>query len=356
MFNPFRPVELIKTQVLTTMPAKFRNKQKIAWATPNRQGAEIECFLEGPSFDREGRLWLVDIPFGRIFRISLRQGEWELITQYDGWPNGLKFDKEGYAWICDYKAGLLKLDAKTGNIEAILGSMYSEGFKGLNDLHFATNGDLYFTDQGQTGIADPTGRVFRLRANGALDRLALNVPSPNGITLTTREALLCRGDPLAADLAPAADGRRLGVEDRRGDPAFRRRGRPRRHRDGCRKRPAGLPPRRRRLAVRRQHAADAPDPLENPHHHHLANIACGGADSKTLYITESLSGDILTAPLPVAGKRMFGLSCSGTAIAKPHMAVPGVPSPMPAGPGPLHARVTESSRGPHPRRALARRA
>jgi gluconolactonase len=57
----------------------------------------------------------------------------------------------------------------------------------LNDLHFASNGDLYFTDQGQTGIADPTGRVFRLRANGALDRLCTNVPSPNGITLSTTE-------------------------------------------------------------------------------------------------------------------------------------------------------------------------
>jgi gluconolactonase len=59
--------------------------------------------------------------------------------------------------------------------------MYSEGFKGLNDLHFAANGDLYFTDQGQTGIADPTGRVFRLRADGGLDRLALNVPSPTAL-------------------------------------------------------------------------------------------------------------------------------------------------------------------------------
>ena len=38
---------------------------------------------------------------------------------------------------------------------------------------------------------------------------------------------------------------------------------------------------------------------------HLANIACGGPDRKTLYITESLSGDILTAKLPVAGKKMF---------------------------------------------------
>ena len=40
-------------------------------------------------------------------------------------------------------------------------------------------------------------------------------------------------------------------------------------------------------------------------HHHLANVAAGGPDLKTLYITESLSGDILMAKLPVAGKKLF---------------------------------------------------
>ena len=49
MFNPFQPVEKIKTEVWTSMPAKFRKKQRSAWSDPNRQGAEVECFLEGPS-------------------------------------------------------------------------------------------------------------------------------------------------------------------------------------------------------------------------------------------------------------------------------------------------------------------
>ncbi len=44
---------------------------------------------------------------------------------------------------------------------------------------------------------------------------------------------------------------------------------------------------------------------DNPHHHHLANIAFGGPDRKTMYITESLSGDILVAKAPVAGKTLF---------------------------------------------------
>jgi sugar lactone lactonase YvrE len=37
----------------------------------------------------------------------------------------------------------------------------SEGFKGVNDPTFDSKGRLYFTDQGQTGMHDPTGHVFR---------------------------------------------------------------------------------------------------------------------------------------------------------------------------------------------------
>jgi gluconolactonase len=118
MYNPFQPLEKIKAEVYTSMPAKFRKKQRTAWSDPNRQGAEVECFLEGPSFDREGNLWIVDIPFGRIFRISPGK-EWELVVQYDGWPNGLKFHKDGRAFITCYKQGLLVLDPKTGKLETL---------------------------------------------------------------------------------------------------------------------------------------------------------------------------------------------------------------------------------------------
>ncbi len=166
MFNPFQKLELIKAEVFMSMPAKFRKKARSGWSDPNRQGAEVECFLEGPSFDRDGNLWFVDIPFGRIFRIS-PEGDWELITQYDGWPNGLKFHKDGRAFITCYKHGLMALDTQTGKLETVLG---------------------------------------------------------------------------------------------------------------------------------------------NKHHHHLANLCFGGPDGKTIYITESMSGDILTARMPVAGKTMYGLS------------------------------------------------
>jgi len=308
MLNPFQPLEKIKAEVYSSMPVKFRKKGRTAWSDPNRQGAEVECFLEGPSFDRQGNLWIVDIPFGRIFRISPHR-EWELVVQYDGWPNGLKFHKDGRAFITCYKKGLLALDPKSGKLETILETAFSEGFKGLNDLHFASNGDLYFTDQGQTGITDPTGRVYRLRANGALDRLAANVPSPNGITLSTTEKHCYVGVtrsnsvwrlPIMADGNVSKTGVAIQLSGGAAGP------------DGIEMDAEnGLLVCHLGVGIWRFDANMLPTHLvyaNGPHHHHLDNVAFGGPDLKTIYITEALSGDVLMAKMPVAGKRLYGLS------------------------------------------------
>ena len=307
MFNPFHPVEKIKAELYTSMPARFRKKQRTDWSDPNRQGAEVECFLEGPSFDREGNLWIVDIPFGRIFRISPRK-EWELVVQYDGWPNGLKFHKDGRAYIADYKVGLLALDPRTGKLETLLRTGYSEGFKGLNDLHFASNGDLYFTDQGQTGIADPTGRVYRLSARGELRRLCENVPSPNGITLSTTEkhcyVAVTRSQqiwrlPLMADGSVSKTGVAIQLSGGAAGP------------DGIEMDAEnGLLVCHLGIGVWRFDANMLPTHMiysDGSSHHHLDNCAFGGPDMKSLYITEALSGDILVARVPVAGKKIYGL-------------------------------------------------
>jgi gluconolactonase len=183
------PPRLIETRAYTAMPAEFRRKQPTEWADANRPGAVTDCFIEGPSFDTDGNLYIVDIPFGRIFRIS-PDGKWSLISEYDGWPNGLKISPDGRILVADYRHGLMELDAKTGRMSDILRSRNSESFKGCNDLHLASNGDIYFTDQGQTGLHDPTGRVYRLKADGRLDCLISTGISPNGLVLDPAEVAL----------------------------------------------------------------------------------------------------------------------------------------------------------------------
>jgi gluconolactonase len=304
LLNPFQKIKRIEARIFTSLPAKFRKKRRTAWSDPNRGGAQVDNFLEGPSFDREGNLWCVDIPFGRIFRIDPK-GEWELAVQYDGWPNGLKIHRSGWIFIADYKRGLMLLDPKSGKIETYLGTAFSEGFKGLNDLHFADNGDLYFTDQGQTGIADPSGRVYRLRANGELQRLVDNAPSPNGITLNTANThvyvAITRSQqiwrlPLMAGGALSKTGVAIQLSGGHAGP------------DGIETDAEdGLAVCHLGVGIWRFDSNALPTHLVHAGKRHrlMTNIAYGGPKRSTLYITDSLNGEILRAEMPVPGKKMF---------------------------------------------------
>ena len=188
----FAAPAVIEARVLTRLPDAFRKAGRTAWGDANKPGHELDSFLEGPSFDRAGNLYVTDIPYGRIFRIS-PDLQWTLVAQYDGWPNGAAFHRDGSLWITDYRRGLLKLEvsfparasAMAGDPISILGHRNSESFRGVNDLTFDRDGNCYFTDQGQTGLHDPSGRVYRLRAGGQLDLLFGGIPSPNGIALDT---------------------------------------------------------------------------------------------------------------------------------------------------------------------------
>ena len=65
------PPRLIETNVFSAMPDHFRRKGvRTDWADANRPGQPTDCFIEGPSFDADGNLYIVDIPFGRIFRVA----------------------------------------------------------------------------------------------------------------------------------------------------------------------------------------------------------------------------------------------------------------------------------------------
>lgn len=178
----FTPPEVIEAQVLTRLPDELRRPVRSEWAEANKPGHVVDCFLEGPSFDRAGNLYLTDIPHGRIFRLT-PELKWEVVTETGGWPNGIAIHRDGSLWVADYRRGLLKVDPATGQVEVLLGHRNSESFKGVNDLTFDAQGNCYFTDQGQTGMHDPSGRVYRLRTDGRLDLLLSNAPSPNGIAL-----------------------------------------------------------------------------------------------------------------------------------------------------------------------------
>ena len=115
----YAPPQIIETEVFARLPDKFRRKDPDnAWAIVNRRGVPVDSFLEGPSFDRDGQLYIVDIPYGRIFRVS-PGGEFTLVAEYDGEPNGLKIARDGRIVITDYRYGLMTLDPQSGKVSPL---------------------------------------------------------------------------------------------------------------------------------------------------------------------------------------------------------------------------------------------
>ena len=302
----YPPPDIIEAEIHARLPDRFRVQGlRSTWGAWNKSGAALHSFLEGPSFDRDGNLYLVDIPWGRIFRVSPSGDTWSLIAEYDGEPNGLKIHRDGRIFIADYKNGIMLLDPATGAVTPHLVRNRLERFKGVNDLVFASNGDLFFTDQGLTGLHDPTGRVFRYTADGSLTCLVDTVPSPNGIVPNDAENVIfvavTRANavwrvPLLADGTTAKVGVFIQLSGGLGGPdglaldetgglwvahagngcvfGFDRLGRP-----------------KYRVVV--------PDGLST------TNFAFGDADRKTLYITESETGAVYRARAPVAGRPMY---------------------------------------------------
>lgn len=293
---------LIEAEVFTELPAALRKTgQHSYWADRNRRGAVVDSFIEGPSFDLAGNLWFVDIPFGRIFRAP-PDGSIEQIAEYDGQPNGLKIDAAGRIYIADFRNGIMRLTPDTGEVTTELSDADTEGFKGCNDLHFGPDGALYFTDQGQTGLQDPSGRVYRWHPDsGRLDCLIDKVPSPNGLVLdkvghtlyvaVTRANAVWRlpisdsGRVVKAGLFLQFSGGRAGPDGlaltEEGGVVVCQTG-------------MGL--------VWVHDALGVPIAVvKSPRGLGTTNCAFGGPDGRTLFITESDTGTILSAELPVAG-------------------------------------------------------
>ncbi|MDF2370946.1 MAG: SMP-30/gluconolactonase/LRE family protein [Rhizobiaceae bacterium] len=153
-----------------------------AWAKMTRPGEHIHSFIEGPSFDRVGDLWLADVAYGKLFSVDAR-GKWTLRFQYDGEPHAAKVISDRLVMVPDYSKGLLAFDPGAGTISPLPGAERSSAFHGLSDI-VAHDNHYWVTDSGRSSLSAPYGQLFSGVIGQPPELLLDRLPYPNGIALS----------------------------------------------------------------------------------------------------------------------------------------------------------------------------
>ena len=200
-------------------------------------GAVIEVLAdgfewsEGPVWDRaSGRLLFSDVPenvvhawsekdgLGTFLRPSGYTGDAPFEGREPG-SNGLVFDGEGRLVLCQHGNRQVARLEKDGTFTPLAERFEGRRFNSPNDLVFAPDGTLYFTDP-PYGLPktfdDPAAEmgwngVYRLGTDGRLSVLVKDLRAPNGVALSPDAKTLYvaqsdRARPIVMAYALGADG------------------------------------------------------------------------------------------------------------------------------------------------------
>lgn len=180
-------------------------------------------FPEGPVALADGSVLVVEIARRCLTRVR-PDGTKEIVATPGGGPNGAALGPDGKCYVCnnggfefiqddlglrpaiqawDYSGGRIeRIDLETGAVEVLYrGTMHTQ-LRGPNDIVFDAHGGFYFTDLGKVRPREmDRGAVFYASADGSLLReVAFPMVTPNGIGLSPDGRMLYVAETEAARL------------------------------------------------------------------------------------------------------------------------------------------------------------
>jgi sugar lactone lactonase YvrE len=143
--------------------------------------------IEGPAFDRDGNLYVVNFKQDGTVGIVNRSGEVELfLTLPEGSiANSIQFDSKGKMYLADFKGhNILSVDMKTKKVGIYV---HHNSFNQPNDICINKRDQLFASDP---NWKDNTGKLWRIDKGGKAVLLTDQMGTTNGIALSPDEKIL----------------------------------------------------------------------------------------------------------------------------------------------------------------------
>jgi gluconolactonase len=262
-------------------------------------------FPEGPAWSGKALYvsncysdWVARIEDGALDTFAVRP-----TRPFDfGKTNGLAFGADGSLYACDYGVNAIVKFSPSGECRLVADGWNGEAFDRPNDLAFGPDGSLYFSDPKSYSETTDDGEVFRITPEGAVERAASGLHFPNGVAVSPdgRRLYLAESAMERVLVFPIGEDGSLGdpeefVSMPGGDPdgmAFDEAGNLYvAHFGGSavwKIAPSGEP-----IGVLRTPGAKP------------SNVAFGGKDKKTLFVTEDETNAVYSARMETAGAPLF---------------------------------------------------
>jgi sugar lactone lactonase YvrE len=163
--------------------------------------------IEGPACDADGNLYAVNYArqhtIGKVTPEGTASVFVELPTGSIG--NGIRFDSQGFMFIADYtNHNVLKVDMATRDISV---HAHEPTMNQPNDIAIGANDILYASDP---NWAESTGQIWRIDTDGKVTLLEADMGTTNGIEVSPDENVLyvnesAQGNVWAYDLSPEGE-------------------------------------------------------------------------------------------------------------------------------------------------------
>jgi len=189
--------------ILTGCGQDTPSTEASADTAPLAEDAEAELiadgfqFTEGPYWrPEEGDLIFSDIPANRVYRWT-PDGDTTVFLEPSGHSNGITADTQGRILLAQHDGQVARL-TENGDVDPLATEYDGQRLNSPNDLDVRSDGSIYFTDP-PYGVSEEDREldfsgVYRLHPDGTLDLLTREFERPNGICFSPDESRLYVND------------------------------------------------------------------------------------------------------------------------------------------------------------------